>query len=157
MTPKSSAIGVLFAIGVFLFLGTVTALWENPFFIRMTLTSGFEVGLLALQALLIGAYVAIPVSACATKLAGVGGVANFIGIACPICNKLLLLVFSVNALLTYLEPARLYLAAGGVLITAFAVLVRWQNFQALGAEINAEGPGQVAPFHPATLSGRPLD
>ncbi len=134
MTPKSSAKGVLFAIGAFVFLGTIAALWENPFFIRMTPSSGFEISLLALQALLIGVYVAIPVSACATKLAGVGGVANFIGIACPICNKLLLLVFSANALLTYLEPARLYLAAGGVLLTAFAVLFRWRNLQALGAE-----------------------
>lgn len=139
MTPKSYAKGALFAMGAFMFLGTVAALWENPFFIRMTPTGGFEIGLLALQALLIGVYVSIPVSACATNLAGVGGVAHFLGIACPICNKLLLLVFSANALLTYLEPARLYLASGGVLITAFAVFVRWKSFQALGAETNAEG------------------
>ena len=42
MTPKSVARGILFAIGSFLVLGTVAALWPNPFFMRMTPTSGFE-------------------------------------------------------------------------------------------------------------------
>lgn len=137
MTLKSCVKGVLVAIGAFVFLGTVAALWDNPFFVRMTPTSGFEVGLLALQALLLGGYMAIPVPACATKLAGIGGIANFVGIACPICNKLLLLVFTANALLTYLEPARVYLAAGGALITGIAVFVRWRNLATLAAEHGA--------------------
>lgn len=133
MTLKSSAKGALWAIGAFVLLGTVAALWDNPFFVRMTPTGGFEVGLLALQALLLGVYVAIPVANCAAKLAGVGGIANFVGIACPICNKLLLFVFSADVLLGYLEPARVYLAAGGALITGIAVFVRWRNFQAATA------------------------
>ena len=121
-------------------LGTIAALWENPFFIRMTPSGEFEITLLAVQALLLGAYTVIPVRACATNLATVGGIAHFIGIACPICNKLLLLVFSADALIAYLEPARIYLAAAGVLITAFAVLIRWRSYQMLndgrgGAEV----------------------
>ena len=129
MTYGSLAKGVLVAAGSFALLGTVAALWTNPFFIRMTPTSGFEIGLLALQAILLGVYAAIPVPACALRIASVGGVANYIGIACPICNKILLFVFGANALLTYLEPVRLYLAAGGALVTLIAVLVRWHNYR----------------------------
>ena len=132
MTPISLARGGIIAAVAFVVLGTVAALWENPFFIRMTPTSGYEIGLLALQALLLGGYTVIPVQACATKLAGAGGIANFVGIACPICNKLLLIVFGANALLTYLEPMRIYLAAGGVLITGLAVLIRWRSYQMVG-------------------------
>ncbi|RUY20789.1 hypothetical protein EN978_33540 [Mesorhizobium sp. M7A.F.Ca.US.001.04.1.1] len=128
--PFSSYVkGALVAIGSFAMLGTVAALWANPFFIRMTPTSGFEVGLLALQAILLGIYVTIPVPACALKLASLGGIANYIGIACPICNKLLLFLFGASALLTYLEPVRIYLAAGGALVTMVAVYVRWRNFR----------------------------
>jgi hypothetical protein len=133
MTFGSLAKGVLAAIGSFALLGTVAALWANPFFTRMTPTSGFEVGLLALQAILLGVYVAIPVPACALKIASLGGVANYIGIACPICNKVLLFVFGANALLTYLEPVRLYLAAGGALVTLAAVLMRWRNYRLVSA------------------------
>ena len=130
MTPRSVARGVLFAIGSFLALGTVAALWPNPLFMRMTPTSGFEIGLLAAQSMLLGVYLAIPMPACATKLAGIGGVASFLGVACPICNKVLLFLFGTQVLLTYLEPVRIYLAAAGALITAIAVVIRWRRFRA---------------------------
>ena len=130
MTSKSVARGSFFAIGSFLVLGTAAALWPNPLFMRMTPTSGFEVALLAAQSILLGVYLAIPVAACATKLAGIGGVANFLGVACPICNKVLLFLFGAQVLLTYLEPVRIYLAAAGALITGIAVVVRWRQFSA---------------------------
>lgn len=130
MTPKSVARGILLALGSFVALGTAAALWSNPFFMRMTPTSGFEVALLAAQSILLGVYLAIPMPACATKLAGIGGVASFLGIACPICNKVLLFLFGAQVLLTYLEPVRIYVAAAGVGITAIAVIVRWRRFRA---------------------------
>ena len=46
--------GLIAAI-VYVALGTVTALWDNPFFFRMTPTSGFEIILLSLQAIMFGA------------------------------------------------------------------------------------------------------
>jgi len=125
MTLGSVAKGVLIAVGSFVFLGTVAALWQNPFFIRMTPTSGFEIGLLALQAILLGVYISIPVPACAVKLA------NYVGIACPICNKLLLALFGASTLLTYLEPVRIYFAVGGVLLMSIATTVRWRKGRSL--------------------------
>ena len=131
MTLGSVAKGVLIAVGSFIFLGTVAALWQNPFFIRMTPTSGFEIGLLALQAILLGVYISIPVPACAVKLASVGGIVNYVGIACPICNKLLLALFGASTLLTYLEPVRIYFAVGGVLLMSIATTVRWRKGRSL--------------------------
>lgn len=105
-------------------LGTVTALWENPFFIRMTPTSGFEIALLSLQAIMFGIYLSIPSSHCPTKTLSAGGVLGFLGIACPVCNKILLYAFGAELLLSYLEPARIYLAIIGTLVVGLALYIK---------------------------------
>lgn len=110
----------------FVGLGTVSALWENPFFIRMTPVGGWEVTLLALLSILIGIYIAIRSPLCATKSATTGGVLGFLGIACPVCNKILLLLFGGELLMTYFEPVRIYVAVLGVLVTATAVWWTWR-------------------------------
>lgn len=73
--------GVLIAVITFALLGTVTALWGNPFFFRMTPTSGFEIVLLSLQAIMFGAYFSIPSNQCPTKTLSTGGVLGFLGFA----------------------------------------------------------------------------
>ncbi|MBD3623947.1 MAG: hypothetical protein HUJ24_00925 [Rhodobacteraceae bacterium] len=45
---------------------------------------------------------------------------SFLGIACPTCNKVLMLVFGGPALLAWFDPLRPYLAAAGMIIMAFA-------------------------------------
>lgn len=119
--------GIAVAAAAFAALGTVAALWENPFFIRMSPAGGWEIGLLALLSLLSGLYVAIRRPFCSNKTAGVGGVLGFLGIACPVCNKILLLAFGSDLLLTYYEPVRIYVAVVGVLIAAWAVLHEWRR------------------------------
>jgi len=121
--------GAATAIAVFGALGTVSALWQNPLFVRMTPAGDFEITFLALLALLSGAYVIIRRPFCSNKKAGAGGVIGFIGIACPVCNKILLMVFGGELLLTYFEPVRIYVAALGVLITAWAVVHEWRRRQ----------------------------
>src|SRR3546814_18274543 len=115
--------GTAVAAASFAGLGTVSALWDNPLFIRMTPAGGWEVGLLAALSLLLGAYVGIRRPACSVKAAGAGSVLGFLGIACPVCNKVLLLLFGGELLLTYFEPVRVYVAAVGVL-TVLAALLR---------------------------------
>ncbi len=115
------------AILSFAGLGTVSALWKNPLFIRMTPAGGWEIGLLAVLSVLIGIYVTIRSPACATKSAATGGVIGFLGIACPVCNKILLLLFGGELLMTYFEPLRIYVAAFGVVVTAAAVWSTWRR------------------------------
>jgi hypothetical protein len=128
---RELARGGIWATIIFAGLGTVAALWENPLFLRMTPTGGFEIAALAVQSSLMGAYLAIPGNACAGKRMGAGAAIGFLGLACPICNKILLLAFSASALMNYLEPARPALAAGGVVIVAAALAVKIANRRAV--------------------------
>lgn len=125
--PSLRATVVAVAVGILSFgaFGTVAALWPNPLFVRMTPVGGWEISLLGLQSVLLGLYAAIWRPTCSIRTAGVGGVLNFLGIACPVCNKVLLLLFGWSALMTYFEPLRPYLALLGVLVTAFALRREW--------------------------------
>ena len=51
---KAFITAVAVATGTFLALGTVTALWENPLFIRMVPAGTAEISLLAAQSILLG-------------------------------------------------------------------------------------------------------
>jgi hypothetical protein len=115
-------IGGAVALLVFGVVGTVSALWANPFFMRMTPVGALELALLGALSLLSGLYVAIRRVACADYSAGWGGVLGFLGVACPVCNKLLMLLLGADLLLTYFEPIRLYVAAAGIALLAVALL-----------------------------------
>lgn len=97
------------------------ALWENPLFVRMTPTSGFEVALLAIQSVALGLYLGTRRPSCAAGTASVGGVLGFLGIACPVCNKILVMIFGSGLLLTYFEPIRIYVALAGALLMSLAL------------------------------------
>ncbi|MFQ5773359.1 MAG: hypothetical protein ACE5GS_02465 [Kiloniellaceae bacterium] len=141
MTPSLSlsriSMGLAVALGSFVALGTVAALWENPFFVRMTPAGDVEIVLLGVLSLLLGTYVAIRRPFCSAKAAGAGGVFGFIGVACPVCNKILLLLFGGDLLLTYFEPVRIYVAAAGVLIAAVAVAREWVLVKRQSAQVPA--------------------
>ncbi len=138
VTWSRTLMGSATALVSFVVLGTVAALWENPFFVRMTPVSEFEIAALAMLSLLLGVYVAIRRPFCSVKTAGAGGVLGFIGIACPVCNKVLLLLFGGDLLLTYFEPVRIYVAAAGVLIAAVAVAHEWVLVKRQPADMTAD-------------------
>lgn len=140
MMPRQWAIGAAVALVGFAALGTVSALWANPLFMRMTPVGGWEIGLLGALSLLGGLYVALRRPACADRTAGVGGVAGFLGIACPTCNKLLMLLFGGELLLGYFEPVRLYFAAAGTVILALTVIFELRRRRPM-----VRGSGPIAP------------
>lgn len=130
---KRVLLGTAVAAGCFVVLGSVAALWENPFFVRMTPAGGWEVFPLALQSVLLGVFFGARPAACPAKAATAGGVFGFLGVACPVCNQVLLLVFGAEALLAWFEPIRIYVALLGVVITAAAVLLMFRTRRALVA------------------------
>jgi hypothetical protein len=115
---------LLISIGMFGLLGTVAALWDNPLFMRMTPTSGFEVFLLVAQSALAGIYLGVRRAPCAGRVAGTGGILGFLGVACPVCNKLLVLAFGSALLLEYFEPLRLYVGLAGTGLLGYAVYAK---------------------------------
>ena len=104
-------------------LGTVSAIWENQFFIRMTPAGNAEIWILLVLSALIGVFVAVRRPGCSGTKAGAGGILGFLGIACPVCNKILLLVFDGDLLLTYFEPISIYVAVLGVGLAGWAVFL----------------------------------
>lgn len=134
LTPVRMLKGAAMAGASFFGLGTVAALWENPLFIRMVPSGNFEIGLLAALSILLGLYVVIRRPFCSVRNAGVGGVLGFIGVACPVCNSILMLIFGGELLLTYFEPVRVYVAAAGVLVVAIAVVQEWRRGRSSGAD-----------------------
>lgn len=114
--------GIATALLSFTILGTVAALWTNPFFIRMVPVAGYEIPLLAAQSVLLGLYVTIRRAVCRPHTIGISSIVNFLGVACPICNKVLMLVFGATALMTYFEPVRLYVGLAGVGLGSIAIV-----------------------------------
>lgn len=131
ISARRLVVGVVVAGVTFAALGTVAALWENPIFIRMTPAGGWEIGLLALLAVLGGIYVMIRRPFCTNGTIGAAGVLGFLGVACPICNQILLLAFGSELLLTYYEPARVYVAALGVAVAAWVVVREWRHWESV--------------------------
>lgn len=124
--------GLLVGTGLFAVLGTVTAVWVNPLFVRMTPVGPWEFGATALTSLLAGVTSAFWVPACRLRGSGTGGFASFLGIACPTCNKVLMLVFGGPALLSWFDPIRPWLAAGGVVMMGIAACFTWRRFREAG-------------------------
>ncbi len=119
--------GVIVSAVMFGVLGTVSAIWENQFFIRMTPAGNAEIWILLVLSALIGVFVAVRRPGCSGKRAAAGGVLGFLGIACPVCNQILLLVFGGDLLLTYFEPIRIYVATIGVGLAGWAVFLEIQR------------------------------
>jgi hypothetical protein len=121
--------GTLVGLALFIALGTVTAVWINPFFVRMTPVGPWELGATTLTAMLAGVTVGLWVPQCRLRTSGAGGVASFLGIACPTCNKVLMLIFGGPALLAWFDPVRPYLAVAGVIIMSFAAMRALRAFR----------------------------
>ena len=121
LAPLEWGKAALWGAAVFGGLGTLTALWDNPMFIRMTPITGVDYVILAAEALLLGLYLGIRAPACSLKGASLGGVLGFLGFGCSICNKILLLIFGSGLLLTYFEPVRYWVGLAGIAFMLWAL------------------------------------
>lgn len=122
-------LGTGFLVGALTFgaTGTITAVWANPLFTRMTAISWWELPALVIVAILAGIFTAIRTPACGTKKAGLGGLASFLGIACPTCNKILMLIFGGEALLRWFDPVRPAVIVIGMGLLTVAIWSEWQK------------------------------
>ena len=121
--------GTAVGLALFVVLGTVAAVWANHLFVRMAPVGPWEFGATVLTALLAGVTAALWVPRCGLRTSGTGGFASFLGIACPTCNKVLMLIFGGPALLAWFDPVRPLLAAGGVVVMGLAALRTWRAFR----------------------------
>jgi hypothetical protein len=144
LSAKHLARGTATAVAMFVLLGTVAALWNNPLFMRMTSAGSFEIALLLLQALLMGVYVGLPHSPCGKRTAGAGAIIGFLGIACPVCNKVLVVLIGSALLLEYFEPVRIYVALGGAVLVALAIWLKLARPECMKAPAQKAGKQSIA-------------
>jgi hypothetical protein len=127
--------GMLVGLGVFVLFGMNTALISNPFFIRQVPIYFWDYIFLGTTSILAGYYFGLE-DECRTssdnRYALFGGVTGFFAFACPICNSLLLALFSTATIMTYLEPLRPFL---GLASTAILIVF---IFRGSSCEVNPE-------------------
>lgn len=135
--------GTIVGLALFALLGTITAVWANPFFVRMTPVGPWEFAATVLTAVLAGFTAGLWVPSCRLRATGTGGIASFLGIACPTCNKVLMLIFGGPALLAWFDPVRPWLAAVGLVVMALAALRAFGTFRAADSTL-AKGVDHAA-------------
>ncbi len=126
-TPKAWIITTLAAASGLLVIGFPTAIYENPFFVRMTPVRPQDYIIWILSSLLIGLIAGSYFVAGSTsgdgKIAS-GGVLSVLAVGCPICNKPVVLLLGTSGALTFFAPLQLYLGIASVLLLGWTLLLR---------------------------------
>lgn len=113
---------------VFVLFGAVTGLLPNPIYVRMVDRTAVDYLFLVATAGFAGAFVyqrSLAEEPIGDRLAAGGVVGGFLAFGCPICNAVLLALFSSSALMTYFDPIRPIL--GIVSVGFFATLLGYQR------------------------------
>ena len=125
----------------FLALGIPTAVIANPVFGRTIAPTDWAMKVLIITSVLSGLLVATyvrnrdpsptPLLAAAAEPAdrsarrgAIGGLLAYLAIGCPVCNKLVLIALGSTGAVTFFAPVQPYLAAVGVVVLAWALIVR---------------------------------
>ena len=113
--------GLTWGLNTVAIVGTISAVWSNPWFIRMTSLAAWEFPAVLLLAILAWVVFAVSFTACGGRRAGVRGILSFVGTACPCCNKVLMVTFGGPLLLAYFVPVRPCVALAGLILLAVGV------------------------------------
>lgn len=119
---KALAVG----LGSFVLFGAVTGLLENPVYVRMVPRTALDYLFLALTAAFLGAYTyqRAPAVRGDDGAATAGAALGVLAFGCPVCNALLLALFSSSALMTYVDPLRPVLGVASLGLFAGLLWVR---------------------------------
>ena len=124
----ASAAGM--GLAVLLLVGIPSGVIANPFFVRpleARATDFVFLGVITALAMALGATYGVPTTCSPQDSKALGsGLLLFIGIGCPVCNKVVLAVAGASGALTYFEPIQplFSLAAIAVMGVALALRVR---------------------------------
>ncbi len=114
---------LLYSFGILALFGLVTATIPNPVFMRMMPASALDFFFLATTAFLGGAYLALPANACAADGKAAGGTLfGLLAFACPVCNKLLVMLLGYAALFELFDPLRPLVGAISIVVLGHAII-----------------------------------
>jgi hypothetical protein len=126
---RTSTLLALAALGPAVLLGVSTGVVPTPWVGRIVPVRAFDVGVWAALSVLTGAlavsYVLARPGRHAERNAGLGsGVLGWFAVSCPVCNKLVVLLFGTSGALHTFRPAQPILGACAVALAAAALAVR---------------------------------
>lgn len=126
-TGKAWAVTTLAAVIGLVVIGLPTAIYENPFFVRMTPVRAQDYVIWILSSILIGLIVGSYFVASSTSSDGKtlsGGVLSVLAVGCPTCNKLAVLLLGTTGALTFFAPLQLYIGIASVLLLGWTLFLR---------------------------------
>lgn len=120
-------VSIAAAAGTLLVMGTVAAIFDNPYFTRMTAVRDQDYVIWAATAVLVGliagTFAAAGVPGHAGKLMA-GGVFADLAVGCPVCNKVVVLLIGTSGALTFFDPLQLWIGLGSLGLLAWTLLLR---------------------------------
>ncbi len=126
-TLKAWAITISAAAIGLVVIGLPTAIYENPFFVRMTPVRAQDYVIWIMSSVLVGLIVGSHFVASSTsgdeKIVS-GGVLSVLAVGCPTCNKLVVLLLGTTGALTFFAPLQLYIGVASVLLLGWTLLLR---------------------------------
>ena len=132
-SPSQWGIAVISAFVAWFVMGVPTAVIENPVFGRSVEVTAWSMPVLIVSAILTGLLVGTYVNPMGVfqerevKVGGIGGLLSFFAIGCQVCNKLVLLAVGTSGAMNYFAPVQPFLAGAGLLLLAWALIVRLRN------------------------------
>ena len=126
-TVKAWAVTALATVLGLVVIGLPTAIYENPFFVRMTPVRAQDYVIWVLSAVLIGLVVGSYFVARSTSGDGKalsGGLLSVIAVGCPTCNKLVVLLLGTTGALAFFAPLQLYIGIASVLLLGWTLFLR---------------------------------
>lgn len=120
-------VAIVAAAGTLLAIGTVAAIFDNPYFTRMTAvrTQDYVIwaATAALVGLIAGTFAATRIPGHAGKLM-TGGFFADIAVGCPVCNKVVVLLIGTSGALTFFDPLQLWIGLGSLGLLGWTLLLR---------------------------------
>lgn len=126
-TFKAWMVTIVAATAALVLIGLPAAIYENPFFVRMTPVRPQDYVIWILSSVLIGliagSYFTAGTMSGEKKLLS-GGVLSVLSVGCPTCNQLVVLVLGAGGALTFFAPLQIYIGVASVLLLGWTLVLR---------------------------------
>ncbi len=145
---KSVVYGAGMGLAVLLLVGIPSGVIPNPFFVRpldARATDFVFLGAMAALAVALGATYGVPAACPPQDGKALGsGLLLFVGIGCPVCNKVVLLLVGATGAVTYFEPIQPLFSLAAFALMAVALALRLRDIRRFGTTAPAV-PASAAP------------
>ena len=116
------------ALATFLIIGLPTDIIPNPLFGRDVPVRPWELPVLVATLVLTGAYFGLQRPGAERSAPAIGGAGlAMLAVACPVCNKVILLALGTSGALGFWQPLQPFLAAISLVALLAAVIWAWRR------------------------------